>query len=170
MGLRSILWKLFLLPKWRKWPITPIYFTFQQTYWVHVFSKCLSNPLTIGDGYISHFKKILPFILKARILLLSPSSVYQTDMRVPFSIKFRINRRQTSGIDGDWASPKHQQIVRKFHFFSIKFMVTFKNTIRSQAVNKHSVKLVFVPKWRKWLGACVFNVFPINRRRIYPSF
>ena len=29
-------------------------------------------------------------------------------------------------------------------------MVTFKNTIRSQAVNKHSVKLVFVPKWRKW--------------------
>ena len=69
--LTFILWKLFLLPKWRKWPITPIYFTFQQTYWVHVFSKCLSNPLTIGDGYISHFKKILPFILKARILLLS---------------------------------------------------------------------------------------------------
>ena len=70
-GLTSILWKLFLLPKWRKWPITPIYFTFQQTYWVHVFSKCLSNPLTIGDGYIRHFRKILPFLLKSRVLLLS---------------------------------------------------------------------------------------------------
>ena len=70
-GLTSILWKLFLLPKWRKWPITPIYFTFQQTYWVHAFSKCLSNPLTIGDGYIRHFRKILPFLLKSRVLLLS---------------------------------------------------------------------------------------------------
>ena len=70
-GLTSILWKLFLLPKWRKWPITPIYFTFQQTYWVHGFSKCLSNPLTIGDGYIRHFRKILPFLLKSRVLLLS---------------------------------------------------------------------------------------------------
>ena len=84
--LTSILWKLFLLPKWRKWPITPIYFTFQQTYWVHVFSKCLCNPLTIGDGYIRHFRKILPFLLKSRVLLLSSSSVYQTDMRVRFRI------------------------------------------------------------------------------------
>ena len=70
-GLTSVLWKLFLLPKWHKWSITPIYFTFQQTYWVHVFSKCLSNPLTQGDGYIRHFSKILPFILKTRVLLLS---------------------------------------------------------------------------------------------------
>ena len=70
-GLTSILWKLFWLPKWRKWPLTPIYFTFQQTYWVHVFSKCLSNPLIIGDGYIHHFRKILQFLLKARVLLFS---------------------------------------------------------------------------------------------------
>ena len=54
--------------------------------------------------------------------------------------------RQTSGIDGDWASPKHQQKVSKFAFFSIKFLVTFKKIIRSQAVNKHSVKIVFVAK------------------------
>ena len=60
--LTSILWKLFLLPKWRKWPITPIYFTFQQTYWMHAFSKCLSNPLAIGDGYIRCFRKILPLL------------------------------------------------------------------------------------------------------------
>ena len=70
-GLTSILWKLLWLPKWRKWPITPIYFTFQQTYWVPVFSKCLSNPLKIGDGYNRHFRKILPFLFKARVLLLS---------------------------------------------------------------------------------------------------
>ena len=67
--LTSILWKLFLLPKWRKWPITPIYLTFPQAYWVLVFSKCLSNPLTIGDEYIRYFRKILPFLLKSRVLL-----------------------------------------------------------------------------------------------------
>ena len=65
-------------------------------------------------------------------------------MRVRFNIKFRINRRQTGDIDGDWASPKHQQIVSKFAFFSIKFLVTFKKIIRSQGVNKHSVKIVLV--------------------------
>ena len=70
-AITSILWKLFLLPKWRKWSITPIYFTFQQTLWLNVFSKCLSNPLRIGDGYIRHFRKILPFLLKSRVFLLS---------------------------------------------------------------------------------------------------
>ena len=67
-------------------------------------------------------------------------------MRVRFSIKFKINRRQISDIDGDLASPKRHQKQSKFAFFSIKFLVTFKNIIRSQAVNKHSVKIVFVAK------------------------
>ena len=67
-------------------------------------------------------------------------------MRVRFNIKFRINRRITSGIDGDWASPKRHQKLRKFAFFSIKFLVTFKKVIRSKGVNKHSVKIVFVAK------------------------
>ena len=67
-------------------------------------------------------------------------------MRVPFSITFRINRRQTSGIDGDWASPKRHQKLRKSAFFSFKFLVTFKEVIRSQGVNKHSVKIVSVAK------------------------
>ena len=67
-------------------------------------------------------------------------------MRVQFSIKFRINRRQIGGIDGDWASPKRHQKLSKFAFFSIKFLVTFKKVIRSQGVNKHSVKIVFVAK------------------------
>ena len=31
-------------------------------------------------------------------------------------------------------------------FFSIKFLLTFKNIIFSQGVNKHSVKIVFVAK------------------------
>ena len=139
-GLTSILWKLFLLPKWRKWPITPIYFTFQQTYWVHAFSKCLSNPLTIGDGYIRHFRKILPFLLKSRVLLLS-LHLYTTQICVRLSIKFKINRRQISGIDGNWASPKRHQNVNK-----LNFLVTFKKITRSQGVNKHSVKIVFVAK------------------------
>ena len=65
-------------------------------------------------------------------------------MRIRFSIKFKINRRQIGGIDGDSASPKHQQIVSKYAFFSIKFLVTFKKIIRSQGVNKHSVKIVVV--------------------------
>ena len=67
-------------------------------------------------------------------------------MRVRFSINFKINRRQISGIDGDLASPKRHQKVSKYAFFSIKFLVTFKKIIRSQGVNKHSVKLVFVAK------------------------
>ena len=65
-------------------------------------------------------------------------------MRVRFSINFKINRRQISGIDGDLASPKRHQNVSKFAFFSIKFLVTFKNIIRSQGVIKRSVKIVFV--------------------------
>ena len=68
------------------------------------------------------------------------------DMQVLFSIKFRINRGQTSGIDGDWASPKRHQKLRKFAFFSFKFLVTFKKVLRSQGVNKHSVKIVSVAK------------------------
>ena len=67
-------------------------------------------------------------------------------MRIRFSIKFKINRRQIGGIDGDWASSKRNQNVRKFAFFSIKFLVTFKKVIRSQGVNKHSVKIVSVAK------------------------
>ena len=67
-------------------------------------------------------------------------------MRVGFSITFKINRRQTSGIGGDWASPKRLQKLSKFGFFSIKFLVTFKKVIRSQGVNKHSVKIVSVAK------------------------
>ena len=69
-------------------------------------------------------------------------------MWVRFSIKFRINRRQTSDIDGDWASPKRHQKLRKFDFVSIKFLVTFKKIIRSQGVNKHSVKIVSVAKMK----------------------
>ena len=69
-------------------------------------------------------------------------------MRVRFSINFRINRRQISGIDGDLASPKRYQKVSKFAFISIKFLVTFKNIIRSQGANKYSVKIVFVAKMR----------------------
>ena len=67
-------------------------------------------------------------------------------MPVRFSINFKIIRRHLSGIDGDWASPKRHQIVSKFAFFSIKFWVTFKNIIRSQGVNKRSVKIVLVAK------------------------
>ena len=67
-------------------------------------------------------------------------------MRVRFSINFKINIRQISGIDGDLAWPKRHQNVSKFAFFSIKFLVTFKKIIRSQGVNKHSVKIVFVAK------------------------
>ena len=65
-------------------------------------------------------------------------------MRVRFSITFRINRRKTSGKVGDWASPKRHQKLRKFAFVSIKFLLTFKKIIRSQRVNKHSVKIVLV--------------------------
>ena len=67
-------------------------------------------------------------------------------MRVGFSITFKINRRQTSGIGGVWASPKRLQKLSKFAFVSIKFLVTFKKVIRSQDVNKHSVKIVSVAK------------------------
>ena len=67
-------------------------------------------------------------------------------MRVGFSITFKINRRQTSGIGGDWASPKRLQKLSKFAFFFIKYLVTFKKVIRSQGVNKHSVKIVYVAK------------------------
>ena len=67
-------------------------------------------------------------------------------MRVRFSINFKINRRQISGIGGDWASPKRHQNVSKFAFFSIKFLVTFKKIIRSQGGYKRSVKIVFVAK------------------------
>ena len=67
-------------------------------------------------------------------------------MRVRFSITFKINRRQVGGIDGDRASPKRHQKLRKFGFVSIKFLVTFKKVIRSQGVNKHSVKIVSVAK------------------------
>ena len=86
-----------------------------------------------------HFSKILPFLLRSRVLLLS-LHLYTKRICVPFRIKFKINRRQISGIDGDWASTKRHQIVSKFAFFSIKFWVTFKNIIRSQVVNKRSVK------------------------------
>ena len=136
-----------------------------------MFSKCLSNPLTIGDGCIPHFKKILPFILKARVLLLSLHLYTKTIMRVRFSINVRINRNQIGGIDGDWASPKRHQKLRKFAFFTIKLLVTFKKVIRSQGINKHSVKIVFVAKITKMtnntyllhisaniLGACVFEM------------
>ena len=68
------------------------------------------------------------------------------DMRVLFSIKFKINRRQIGGVDGDWISSKRHQKVKKLAFFSIKFLVTFKKVIRSQGVNKHSVKIVSVAK------------------------
>ena len=67
-------------------------------------------------------------------------------MRVGFSITFKINMRQTSGIGGVWASPKRLQKLSKFAFVSIKFLVTFKKVIRSQDVNKHSVKIVSVAK------------------------
>ena len=67
-------------------------------------------------------------------------------MRDEFSITFKMNRRQTSGIGGDWASPKRLQNLSKFAFFSIKFLVTFKKVIRSQGVNKHSAKIVSVAK------------------------
>ena len=49
----------------------PIYFTFQQTYGVHEFWKFLFNPLSADPGYIRDFRKILPFLLKSRFLLLS---------------------------------------------------------------------------------------------------
>ena len=67
-------------------------------------------------------------------------------MRVRFSIKFQISRRQVRGIDADWASPKRHQNVSKFAFFTIKFLVTFEKIIRSQGVNKHCVEIVFVSK------------------------
>ena len=67
-------------------------------------------------------------------------------MRVRFSINFKTNRRQISGIDGDLASPKRHQKVSKFASFSIKFLVTFKKIIRSQGVNKRSVKIIFIAK------------------------
>ena len=67
-------------------------------------------------------------------------------MWIRFNIKFKINRRQIGGIDGDWASSKRHQNVKKFAFYSIKFLVTFKKVIRSQGVNKHSVKIVSVAK------------------------
>ena len=67
-------------------------------------------------------------------------------MRIRFSIKFKIKRRQIGGIDGDWASSKRHQPVKKFAFYSIKFLVTFKKVIRSQGVNKHSVKNFSVAK------------------------
>ena len=92
-------------------------------------------------------------------------------MLVRFSIKFEINRRPIGGIDGDWASAKRHQKLSKFAFFSIKFLVTFIKVIRSQGVNKHSVKIVFVAKITKMtnntyllhisaniLGACVFEM------------
>ena len=67
-------------------------------------------------------------------------------MWIRFSIKFKIKRRQIGGIDGDWASSKRHQNVKKFTFYSIKFLVTFKKIIRSQGVNEHSVKIVIVAK------------------------
>ena len=79
-------------------------------------------------------------------MLLSINMYTKTDMRVGFSITFKINRRQTSGIGGDWASPKRHQKLRKYALFSNKFLVTLKKVIRSQGVNKHSVKIVSVAK------------------------
>ena len=67
-------------------------------------------------------------------------------MRVGFSITFKINRRQVGGIDGNWASSKRHQKLRKYAFFSNKFLVTLKKVIHSQGVNKHSVKIVSVAK------------------------
>ena len=92
-----------------------------------------------------HFRKILPFLLKSRVLLLS-LHLYTKRICVPFRIKFKINRRQISGIDGDGSSLKRHQKFSKFAFFSIKFLVTFKNIIRSQGGYKHSMKIVLVAK------------------------
>ena len=42
-----------------------------------------------------------------------------------------------------------QNITKKLAnslFFTIKFLATFKKIIRSQGVNKHAVKIVFVAK------------------------
>ena len=44
---------------------------FQQTYGVHVFSEFLFNPLRPNPGYIQDFRKVLPFLLKSRFVLLS---------------------------------------------------------------------------------------------------
>ena len=42
--------------------------------------------------------------------------------------------------------PNVTKMLSKFAFHSIKFLVTFKKVIRSQGVNKHSVKIVSVAK------------------------
>ena len=109
---------------------------------------CFFNPLRPNPVYIRDFRKILPFLLKSRFLLLSLHLYTKWVCRFDSPLNFE----ETGAI-----SSKRHQKVSKFYFFSLNFWWFSKNARHSKGNMRrinNILSLCFV---------CVYETVRLNK-------